>query len=117
MSYFEEMDDIEFGEKLFESEMGTEMNEEEIHAQRCVAKGKRARRLIRNNIFSRRHGDWPSDMSRRMEMKASNKRARYDVMKMNVEARNTMLEEEELEMLDILPAKQAGWLRCSWAFV
>lgn len=117
MSYFEEMDDFEFGAMLFESEMGTEMDEDELHMNRCIKKGKRAKRKQRNDLMWWRHREFPSDMLKRMEMKVSNKRARGDLVKLKAKARCVSLEEEELDGLDILPAKYAGLARCSWAFV
>ena len=115
--FFNQMDDFGMGVSLYESEMETDMNEEELHMQRCIIKGKRAKRKQCNDLMWWRHREFPSDMLKRMEMKVSNKRARGDLVKLKAKARCVSLAEEELDDIDILPAKYAGLARCSWAFV
>ena len=105
MSYFEEMDDMEFGAKLFESEMETEVNEEEIHAQRCVAKGKRAKQLKTNNIIWHRNRDCEhtSDPFDKLASDRRNAKARRDTLNLRHEAMT--VNPEEYDTVDTMPVK------------
>lgn len=105
MSYFEEMDDMEFGAKLFESEMENDVNEEEVHAQRCIAKGKRAKQLKANNIIWHRnrdcdHRSWPGD---KIASDRRNAKARRDTLELKHEAMT--VNPEEYDTVDTMPAK------------
>ncbi|MBR4111020.1 MAG: hypothetical protein IKK43_04975 [Clostridia bacterium] len=48
---FNEMDDFELGVSLYESEMETEINDQQRHMQRCILKGKRAKRVKNQKIL------------------------------------------------------------------
>ena len=103
MSYFEEMDDVEFGARLFESEMGTEMDENELHVNRCIKKGRRAKQLKTNNIIWHRnrdcyHHSWPGD---KIASNRRNAQVRRDNIKLNHDAVRTNT--EDYDEVDVCP--------------
>lgn len=109
MSYFEEMDDIEFGAQLFESEMGTEMNEEEAYMQRCIIKGKRAKSVKTQKLLWYRkhrieaHYD-PNAMNiQKYKARLSSVKARNDMLVFS--QRLKCMSVEEYEDADVIPAK------------
>ena len=109
MSYFEEMDDMEFGAKLFESEMENDINEEEAHAKRCIAKGKRAKNVkTQKLLWYRKHKIEerydPHYMNlRNCSAKRRNTKVRRDTLNAKHEAMT--VNPEEYDTVDAMPAK------------
>lgn len=100
---FNEMDDFEFGVSLYESEMEENLSEEDAHMNRCVTKGKRAKRKQRNNLMWWRHREWPSWVGNVLADKRRNAKVRSDNIMLSHVAMQT--HSEDYDDVDVVPAK------------
>lgn len=101
---FNEMDDFEFGVSLYESEMEeTYQSEEQSHMNRCVIKGKRAKRKQRNDLFWWRHREWPSWVGNVLADRRRNAKVRRDNVMLRHDTMHTHA--EDYDEVDVMPAK------------
>ena len=100
---FNEMDDFDFGVSLYESEMEETQCEEQMHMNRCVIKGKRAKRMQRNNLLWWRHREWPSWVGNVLADRRRNAKVRRDNVMLRYDAMHTHT--DDYDDVDIVPAK------------
>lgn len=115
---FNNMNDFEMGVSLYESEMETNnsLSEEEAYIQRCIAKGKRTKRVNAQKIlWYRRHRIEqqydPHDMNvQQYNARRTSVKARNDMLVFSQQLKNMSI--DEYEDVDVVPAKHRRYGNC-----
>lgn len=79
------------------------VTEEEIHMQRCVFKGKRAKRKQRNDLFWWRHREWPTLKDSVLAARRYNAKVRRDNVMLRYDAMHTHA--DDYDEVDVMPPK------------